>query len=62
MGYAANQLGYVAKQVYKLQIKSDVKIINLTVFYFLFKSKYWLHLKVLGNSQHYMLFKFFPFL
>lgn len=62
MGYAANQLGYVAKQVNKLQIKSDVKIINLTVFYFLFKSKYWLHLKVLGNSQHYMLFKFFPFL
>lgn len=40
MGYAANQLGYVAKQVNKLQIKSDVKIINLTVFYFLFKSKY----------------------
>lgn len=34
MGYGANQLGYVAKQVYKLQINSDVKIINLTVFYF----------------------------
>ena len=34
MGYAANQLGYVAKQVYKLQINSNVKIINLTVFYF----------------------------
>ena len=38
MGYAANQLGYAAKQVYKLQINSDVKIIN-SVF-FSCKSKY----------------------
>ena len=33
MGYAANQLGYVGKQVYKLQINLDVKIINNVLFF-----------------------------
>ena len=32
MDDAANQLGYAAKQVYKLQINSDVKIINSVFF------------------------------